>query len=442
MYNLIQYRPLFTTRILHEYYLPRESTLYNELSIEQRNRIFARQHKYYNISNDFDIYPTKESAEVLNNYKLIFKQDNFGFFVACKVNKQDTDHYKPFIPFDEPFCLRFAICLKNKRLVNFSNLRQEKDGNRKDRFMYYFSNRANNSIVPDTLYLSNPVGGFDEGKDYEAGEIYLDNSDPVHPEMYEAIKDNGPAAIENSDWIRIFADREPLPSFVTNDDRIVMRPKIFNYDVASASLENLSIIINDYYGNQVKILSYETSHPGEFLTQCELVLTDLPSAYYSLEVRDGDALPVEGLKFTFYLDDTLYIKKPFALIECFHIPDGSLNNYKLVDETNDKRLLSPHFTIHWKNRSTYWRYYYNNAPEFSETPELEIYSTASGAEIDNILVTKNPLGLTQFNRRLSAQINATDTFLPNPGTASIFPEHERIYSEINMGGGLGPPPTN
>ncbi len=92
MASLIQYRHFFSTRIFHEYYLPRESALYNGLTEEQRNTIFHRQEKYYDISSDFDIVPTRECAELLKNFKLIFKQDNYGFFVACKVRKLDDEH--------------------------------------------------------------------------------------------------------------------------------------------------------------------------------------------------------------------------------------------------------------------------------------------------------------------------------------------------------------
>ncbi len=441
MASLIQYRHFFSTRIFHEYYLPRESALYNGLTEEQRNTIFHRQEKYYDISSDFDIVPTRECAELLKNFKLIFKQDNYGFFVACKVRKLDDEHFQPYIPFDESISLCFAIYLKDQYLVNFSNLRQEKDIKKKDRFVYYFSNRANNPVSPDTLYLSNPVSEFNEEQDYEAGEVYVDNTDPDNPEMYEAIKDNGPGAYESADWIRIFADPNPLPRFITSDDRIVLRPRIFNFDVKNAFLEKLTIIIKDCFGKQVKENLFETTQSGEPLTQCEVELRDLASAYYTLQVMDSDDHPVEGLTLTFYLSDELYIQKPFALVECFHIPDGSLNEYKLLDEINDNHLLSPTYTVHWKNRSTYWRYYYSGAPGFTSS-HVDLYQPSPGDTINNILVSNQPFGLTKFNRRLGIKIDGEDLFLPNPDIHSIFPEKGKIYSEINMGGGLGPPPNN
>jgi hypothetical protein len=50
-----------------------------------------------------------------------------------------------------------------------------------------------------------------------------------------------------------------------------------------------------------------------------------------------------------------------------------------------------------------------------------------------------PLGLTQVGRSINATIDGEARLLPNPGPGMIYPEDGRLFSEINLGGGLGPP---
>ena len=80
-------------------------------------------------------------------------------------------------------------------------------------------------------------------------------------------------------------------------------------------------------------------------------------------------------------------------------------------------------------------------PTFTAS-QLEVFEPTPGNPIDQILVSNQPLGLTQFGRRLEMDVSGESVFLPNPGVFSIFPENGRIYSEINLGGGLGPPPSS
>ena len=436
MSSLIQYRPLFSVQSHHEYYLPRETSLYQGISITEQRRIREELLANYRTSRDFKISPTPACSKLLNNHRLIFKADKMGFFVACKVTGLPDGTFVPFIPLNESFSLRFAVQLENQYFLNFSNLRMEKEAKNKDHFLHYFSNRANNSVGEGPHYLSRAVPEFDASKAYEAGEIIVDLTNPADPRMLEAIKDNGPAIFNNSDWARIFQDMIPLPQFVTNEDRVVLRPKVFKHNVESVARESLTFFIYDYDGVFQKALNFDTKDPGTPLKECELKLSDLPSACYSFEVRDivGTTFPELGLRF--FMDDALYIQRPFALIECFHKPDGSLNKYRWLD--NNNKLLSPNYAVHWKNRSTFWRYYYANAPVFTST-QVKVFEPTPGNPIDRILVSTGPLGLTRLGRQIEIDLDDGTVFLANPEAVSIFPEGDRIYSEINMGGGLGPP---
>jgi len=429
---------LFSTQLIHEYYLPRESSLYLGIPADQQQRIMDTQQNKYKVSRDFFISPTKDCRNLLDNHRLIFKQNNFGFSLACQVTGMGDGTFAPLVPLNKPFSLRFAVSLENRQMINMSNIRLEKETKNKDRFMYYFSNRADNQQGSGPLYLSRTVPDFDASYAYEAGEIVISLTDPANPVMLEAIENNGPGAFNTSKWFSIYPDLDPLPQFVTKEDRIVLRPAIFKHNVESAAKENLSFLLYNYTGEHLQTIHFTTTEPGTTLTECELRLSGFPSAYYILEVRDDTGTVIPELGLTFFMDDVLYLQRPFALIECFFEPDGSLNSYRWLDQYNENRLLSPNYTIHWKNRSTFWRYYYASAPSFASS-QVEVYELTPGNPVDTILVSTQPLGLTQFSRRIEIDMGGDTFFLPNPEVASIFPDGSRIYSEINMGGGLGPP---
>ncbi len=429
---------MFSTHLFHEYLLPRDNSLFSGIPADQRLRIEELLQDKYQISEYLNITPSEDCRKILADHGLIHKIIDFGFLVGAKVTSMGDGTFVPFILLDKPLRLRFLVKLANKYLINFSNLRLEMNIEDKDNFIYYFTNRANNAVNSDSLYLSHPIQEFEATRTYESGELVIDNSNPFDPVLLEAVEDNGPAAFDGSQWIEVFSDLDPLPQFVTNVDRIALRPETFKHNVESVAREILTFIAYDYSDNQVMIQNFSTTQPGTPLSACELNLSELTPAYYRLEVRDsiGTSFPQLGLRF--YMDNKIFIERPFALVECFHEPDGSLNQYRWLDETNGNRLLSPIYQISFKNRSTYWRYHYADAPDFTSS-EVEVFEPTPGNPIDSILVTNRPLGLTKFGRNLQIEISGDDVLLPNPDITSIFPEGGRIYSEINMGGGLGPP---
>ncbi len=160
MSGLLQYRPLFSVEMLHDYYLSEESDLFNQDAILRRE-VLALQGRRYQLSRDLIISPTPDCVQTLRNKRLIFKQNNRGFFVAAQVSAIDgapNGPFTPFIPLDESFRLRFAVTMKNPYFNNITNLRMEKDFKQRDRFLYHFSNRTlnivNHPTDGDLLYLS------------------------------------------------------------------------------------------------------------------------------------------------------------------------------------------------------------------------------------------------------------------------------------------------
>ena len=439
MNSLYQYRPLFSVQILIDYYLTEETALYQNTPDNTMEDVLERQRNRYNVERDLFVTPTNETKKQLKDRRLLFKRNNRGFFVSSQVSQIAGGDFVPFTPMDDPFSLCFAAYLQNPDFYNFTNIRLEEELANKDQFIYYFSNKANNVINNQALYLSNPVADFNATYAYEASEVFIDNSDPLNPIMQEAIENNGPGAFNNANWRQIFDTVNPLFQFVTNADRIVTRPSIFKINVESVAEEALVFIITDNSSNISKIINHRTSQPGSPLTECELDLRDLISGYYQLGVQNSIGNTLAELSLTFYMDDKIYKERPFAIIECFHEPDGSLTDYRWLDHTDQNQLLFPEYTIRWKNRSTWWRYYHETAPDLVSTI-LENLDPIPNSPNNRILISTSPLALTQIGREITATLSNGDLQLfPNPNTQMIYPENGRIYSELNMGGGLGPP---
>ncbi|MEL6133193.1 MAG: hypothetical protein AAFR59_07470, partial [Bacteroidota bacterium] len=227
--------------------------------------------------------------------------------------------------------------------------------------------------------------------------------------------------------------------FVTTADRIVLRPQIFDLPVGAANQEELEILLRDRQNTIVRRFIYTTPEVGTPLSTCNIDLANVDPARYTLQVQTTGGVPFPDLALDFYLDNELYIQGPLAIVECFHEPDGSLNAYKWFDEADGDRLLSPRYTIRWKNRSTYWRYYLPGDPATFVSTDVEAFEISPGNTLDSVLVSTEPLSLTEVGRRVEATIDGETRLLPNPAPRVVYPENGRLYSEVNLGGGLGPP---
>jgi hypothetical protein len=407
MSSFFQYRPLFSIQVLIDYYLTEEATLYQDTPDNPMAFVLQEQANRYNLERDLLVVPTDETKKLLKDKRFLFKRNNRGFFISSQVSQLGDGSFVPFTTLDEPLSLRFAAYLQNPYFYNFTNIRLESELDAKDQFVYYFSNHATNVVNGATRYLSNPVPGFDASYAYEASELFIDASDPLNPTMFEAIESNGPGAFNNANWGQIFNGVNPLFQFVTNTDRIVLRPSIFKHNVESAGEEFVQYLISDINGTLVKTIDHRTLETGTPLTECELDLSDLKSGYYQMAAQDALANPLPELSLTFFMDDKIHQKRPFAIIECFHEPDGSLGEYRWLDQANENRLLFPEYTIRWKNRSTWWRYYHETAPELTSSV-LENLDPDVNSSNNRILISTGPLALTQLGREIAVTLDNGD----------------------------------
>jgi hypothetical protein len=443
---MLQYRPLFSVEMLHDYYLSEDADLY-EQDDKLRQQVLAIQRQNYQLSSDLTISPTADCAQILRNNRLLFKETKRGFFVAAQVlpaTNNPNGPFKPFLSFDKLLQLRFVVTVSNAYFYNMTNLRLESDSSSDNKYLYLFSNLNQNIAVHptegDLLYLSAKTESFNPNYAYKAGEIIIENL----ADMHEAIEDNGPSlALDSSKWTKIYQGQNPHFEFVSAASRIALRPSIFRHTVRTTTKKYKSVVIvlrnrDNLLIDRFLFEAKDPQDPTATLDTCLLEFGHLTSGVYSLQVQELDGTPISDLDLKFYLDDALYRQGALAVIECFHNPDGSLAKYRWLD--NNNQLLQPIYRIRWKNRSSWWRYYYTKSPTFTAASSDVNHLDADATKPNHrILITPSPLALTQVTRKISLMVGEGVESLPNPSIESIFPENGKIFSEINMGGGLGPP---
>ncbi len=105
---------------------------------------------------------------------------------------------------------------------------------------------------------------------------------------------------------------------------------------------------------------------------------------------------------------------------------GDKGSLHITDADGKLRAAAINFEIVLKNRSTYWRYYFNTSQQITGSDDVRKENGNS-----KILITKEPYPLTQ-NGFMSVELNKTK--LPNPGIAIIKPDagSNKIFSEVYM----------
>ncbi|MEM6807353.1 MAG: hypothetical protein AAF696_38480, partial [Bacteroidota bacterium] len=309
-----------------------------------------------------------------------------------------------------------------------------------------------------------------------AGEMMLlsttldpDNQANTIPATWiiEALRDNPEApddssmnALHDSGWFLSQRQLAPKLSFVTDYDRISLRPKVFTLQLKNLETKILTIRLTDPFeaSSSPRILwekRFESDNPGMNLRDIVLSLEKLPSGRYFMQGFDELGVSVPFLAKDIYLDTDTFSEAPLAMLELFYAPGNVLGDYKWF-HGNLGHLLEPcpTYSIHWKNRSTFWRYYFKEVSQTSSVQSVGPYTSGTSTTFTNILVSPLPLGLTKMTRPVEITVDEGGStkkkHLPNPDISMIYPVQneiingnpqvvKKIFSEINMGGGLGPP---
>jgi hypothetical protein len=244
-------------------------------------------HNYYTsgLCKDIAIKPTVRCKDIMQDYGLIFGETAKGFAVFCEVRKEQDNKDHPLRPFDEPITLSFLLSSGNPFFLNYSEL--PLDG--ESAGIYHLHNINNNQ---------------------QGGSILL-TSDSGSP-------------------------------YLSQKDRIALKPRFFNYSFTSPD-SSAELSITDIHGVQV---AEGTMTPLDGSLTYPVDMRGRSHGRYALSVNGGE-------KLVFYMDDNLAKERVFGIIDIFAGADVPPAN-RFVE--SDGSIAAKSYSIKIDNRKTYWKY--------------------------------------------------------------------------------------
>ncbi len=181
----IDFDILFTVQILHEYY-------------------------HDEVCPDFTFMPSVQTAQVLNGYKMVWKQLANTLYVGIQ-----TGGASPLVVPDTTTQFTFFISCGNPLFSNYTNI-PSTAGQQK---LFYFSN-LNNNIGNSRNFLSQTMDPYSSAKDYYPGDLVVSAG-----VVYESIQVNKSATSQAVDktayWRPVDANR-----YVTSKDLLPTAPTV------------------------------------------------------------------------------------------------------------------------------------------------------------------------------------------------------------------------
>ena len=154
----IKYKPLFSTKLLHLFYLNRGTNDFFGMNPDETNKQLAG----YDVLNFLKITPSTESRQKLLNHRMVFKTMNTGFTVWTQVS--DVQETLPLIPLNDTLELTFLLTLVNHTFYNFTELDISDTGK-----LYFFSNKRLSTEAPSFPLIGKTANKQPIDKDYILG---------------------------------------------------------------------------------------------------------------------------------------------------------------------------------------------------------------------------------------------------------------------------------
>lgn len=125
----VQYKPLFTVQVLHNYFLNIGAQQFAAMNPAEKQKQLGN----YNFTKVFSIAADSNTVSLLNRYRLVFKLTNTGFTVWSKV---EDNGVTPAILLDDDSSFTFLLKITDSRFYNFTSLKMENAGK-----LFFLSNR-------------------------------------------------------------------------------------------------------------------------------------------------------------------------------------------------------------------------------------------------------------------------------------------------------------
>lgn len=387
---MLTYRPLFKVCLWQAYYLHPVETTPNDLidpvgrpnclkTVKQEEIVSnALAVNGYSISRDLEIIPSVSTRNIMQKAKMVFQAENSGFTLWVRAQAVAANNFRPYIPLDASCKLTFVLRPKNPSFYNFTNI----DDNSPSGSIYYFSNLANNQFSTSN---------------------YLNLTTP---------------------------QISPPQNYASSLDLVLLRDKGTTLDVSALQTDFIRFVLTNPLHRAEFICEKTADEP--FLNTCRIEVKGLPSGLYTLSAfhRNGTEIPV--LKQNYFHHEGDIPRDTFGIIEVLYLTENPIGPYSLVGA--DQRLLAPVYTLWWQNRSTFWRYLFDQNQPLPDAANPDCHVQLEKPSIKNQLLskTKQPL-VSRYRKMCFRKPNSSEEILlPNPTADRIYSEGNDFYSEVYL----------
>lgn len=310
------YKILFTVTLRHDYYINRAC-------------------------NDFTIVPAPDCIELLNQYRLIFRQAGNKLIILTP-----AQNGKPLSELSPNIVFRFYLFCENVYFTHFTNWDQDDYKDKK-----FYATNQNNNFSEASRYLTTPIADYDEEVVYQQGNLVV-NADGEVNECLQAnpAGANSKPLTDKNFWKRL-ADNKT--QYATTDDLIDFTKDLLplvTIPGAKIKVEGFDNTKKDFKRIILDHTVGETTNMSDTIK----IFSGLAAGRYKLTINGKEKLV--------YYDPHSGAKKAWGIIDIHHEGDlpkemQILDGGKLPSDKTDETKLTPRdFVIHFRNRSVLWKY--------------------------------------------------------------------------------------
>ena len=352
------YQRIVEVRLWHDYFLDPTET-----------GVPAVSPRLYRVNNFIRLLPVPGMLEEMRKNRFFFRTTDLGFDLIAEIREGNPP--STFFTLRRPLKFTFLLLLEDPLFSNYTSLPLESNAGA----IYYFNNIEVSAIAGNPeLFLSSALLAYNPTLSYQLGDVVRANDKAFEVTIFPQID---PPSDLSDQWA---AGKNS--QYVSKLDQIRQVGRFLNYQESnSATLQGQEVdfIVRDVFGRRQRlgirsipgedppVPIEKTRFPDELERDLvhQLDLQILQLGYYTLEL--GNDLIGYRLVDQFFKIDDRSIQSAWGILELIHIPPGldtpvnvSPESTFVTNTTNDGRLvtsISPKvFTLHFKNRPTFWRY--------------------------------------------------------------------------------------
>lgn len=341
----------------------------------------------------YQIMPTPECRKLMRQYRLLSKMVDNRFVVLIEM-----ENGVPKTALDKNLRFTFSLHIPDPYFCNYTNI--DLLSYRK-KVLYFSNSTAHSSTGLPKNPLTQPIEAYKSGKNIRIGDIISHND-----ALYEAAVESPHKAPQSDSKEWISYEKNRIAAYCTIKDLIPL--------ISPTTLLQEYPDFEGTLNNQVDAAICPTKATSQNIYSL--------NGLYNCKIGKHTSL--------MYISSLMAQEPPLGIIEIFHntqLPAGQ----QLIDA--DQKLLSPSYSIAFKNRSTWWRYILRgkNAEKIYDKDDKYRFVKISDKEF----VSEMPIPLCQNPiRSLALTLNGIGTVntLPNPTTQQIIPQNGKLFSNIYL----------